>query len=349
VRAIVGSGERHPTRLVVVAGMGSTVRAPAGRAHHLEVDDVRVHAADWTPSDPTMSRTGNHVLLVHGLGANTISWEPVGQPLADAFGATVTAIDLIGFGRTRGNGRIASVASNRALVIGVLEQLGPSMLVGNSMGAAIAIGVTARQPELVTELVLIDPALPHPRPGLIDVVRLARLAPVMFGPVGKHVVGTRARMLGPERLVDASLGWSLHDPSRLDPALRRRLVALAAERYAYPEAPAAYAEAARSLLLYLARGLHDDLAVASAARPTLLVHGELDRLVNVDSARGAAARHIDVDLRVLEGIGHAPQLEAPEMLVEVMSSWLDARIPGCQSLQPEPVSSTSPSRASSAR
>jgi pimeloyl-ACP methyl ester carboxylesterase len=306
---------------------------------------VRVHAADWAPNGAHPD--GHRILLVHGLGANTITWEPIAQPLADRLGATVTAIDLIGFGRTRAPGRPATVAANRRIVTAILESHGPSVVIGNSMGGAIAVGVTARRPDLVTSLVLIDPALPNARPGLVDMLRLARFAPVMLSPVGRHFIRSRARLLGPQRLVDTSLEWSVHDMSRLDPVLVRRLVALAAERYAYPEAPAAYAEAARSLLLYLARGLHDDLAIAAPLRPTLLVHGEHDRLVNVDAARDAAARHASVDLEVLDGVGHAPQLEVPDRLVAVLASWLDARMSGWQSQHRAPVSSTIRSEPSS--
>jgi pimeloyl-ACP methyl ester carboxylesterase len=258
----------------------------------------------------------------------------------------VTAIDLIGFGRTRSPGRAASIVSNRRLVTAVLDELGPSVVIGNSMGGSIGIGVAARRPDLIQSLVLIDPALPHPNPGVVDMLRLARFAPVMLSSLGGRVVRTRARMMGPERLVDASLSWSLHDPSRLDADLRRRLIALATERYAYPEAPAAYAEAARTLLLYLARGLHDDLAAASPT-PTLIVHGEHDRLVSVVAARFAASRHEHVELHVLDGVGHAPQLEDPERLVAVLAGWLNARMSGCQSQHREPASSTSRSGPSS--
>lgn len=324
----------------------SLSRASIGRAATLDVDDVRINATQWTPA-ANAALTGRRVLLVHGLGANTLSWEPIGQLLADGLGANVTAIDLIGFGRTRSPGRPATIATNRRLVTAVLEDLGPSTIIGNSMGAAIGIGVTARRPDLVTQLILVNPALPHPRPGMRDMLRLARFAPVMVSAVGRRVVGTRARLLGPERLVDASLEWSLHDPSRLDPDLRLRLVALASERYAYPEAPAAYAEAARSMLLYLARGLHDDLAVAAPQRPTLLLHGEHDRLVNVAAAHDVAARHDDVELHVLEGVGHAPQLEDPDGLVAVLAQWLSGRMSGCQSRDQAPASSTSPSGGSS--
>jgi pimeloyl-ACP methyl ester carboxylesterase len=316
----------------------------AGRSYHLDADGVRVHAVEWVPTRGTTAASrSRRVLLVHGLGAHTLSWEPVGQPLADRLDATVTAIDLVGFGRTRAPRRVATLDTNRALVTAVLEELGPSVVAGNSMGGAIGIGLTARRPELVEGLVLVNPAVPHPSPSAGDWLRIARMAPVMVPPIGRRFVGTRARLLGPDRLVDASLAYSLHDPSRLDPGLRRRMVALTAERFAYPEAPAAYADAARSLFLYLARGINADLAAAAGHRPTLLLHGELDRLVPLAAAQGAAARHADIDLEVLHGIGHAPQLEDPDRVVDVVAGWSDARMKGWQDSSSSRSAASSPS------
>ena len=54
------------------------------------------------------------------------------------------------------------------------------------------------------------------------------------------------------------------------------------------------------------------------------MHGELDRLVPVRAVREAALRHPNLTLEVLDGIGHAPQLEAPGALVDVTARWLGA-------------------------
>lgn len=292
----------------------------AGATSWIDADGVRVHAVEWTPTGRVTPE--RHVLLVHGLGANTISWEPVAQRLADRLEAVVTAVDLIGFGRTRAPDRAATIATNGRLVTALLEARGPAIVIGNSMGGAIGIGVTARRPDLVDALVLVDPAVPHLRASVGAWLRLARLAPVMLPPLGAAFLGTRARIIGPERLVDTSLAWSIHDPARLDPELRDRLVALATERYGYPEAASAYATAARSLFLALPRDVLRDLERAAEARPTLLVHGEHDRLVPLAAARAAAARHPAITFEVLDGVGHAPQLEDPERLVGVIGAWL---------------------------
>jgi pimeloyl-ACP methyl ester carboxylesterase len=297
----------------------------AGRVRSIDVDGVPVHTVEWRPPSP---RPGRRVLLLHGLGANTLTWEPLAVPLAERLGAIVTAVDLIGFGRTRSSGRSAALSTQRRVVHTALDELGSALIIGNSMGACIGVGVTATRPESVAGLVLVDPAVPHPRPGVADWIRLAWLAPLAVPALGAGVVALRARTLGPERLVDTAVQASAGRADAVDPDLRRRMVELTAERLRWPDAATAYADAARSLVAYLARGLHRDLAAASAERPTLILHGADDRLVPLEAARHAADVH-DLDLHVLDGMGHAPQLEDPGRVVGVIETWIEGRpLPG---------------------
>ena len=70
----------------------------AGTTGTVYADGLAVHTVEWrTPR----SHPDRRVLLLHGLGANTLSWEPFAGPLADRLDAVVTAVDLAGFGRTR--------------------------------------------------------------------------------------------------------------------------------------------------------------------------------------------------------------------------------------------------------
>jgi pimeloyl-ACP methyl ester carboxylesterase len=288
-----------------------------GHPHAIEVDGLRIHAVDWSPREPVGSR---RVLLVHGLGAHTLSWEPFAGPLASRLDATVTAVDLVGFGRTRAPERSATLATNRRVVTAVLDQTGPATVIGNSMGATIGIGVAAARPDLVDALVLVNPAVPHPRPGAADWLRMLWLAPVVVPSVGARLVALRAARLGAERLVDTSLQASLTCARALDTDLRHRMVELTAERLTWPEVAPAYADAARSLVRYLTRGIHRDLAVAAATTPILLIHGSEDQLVPLLAARHAARLH-GLELHVLEGVGHAPQLEVPDRLLDAVESW----------------------------
>jgi pimeloyl-ACP methyl ester carboxylesterase len=289
-----------------------------GRERWLDVDGFRVHAVEWGDGDA-------RVLLVHGLGGHTISWEPVAPEMAEGLHATVTAVDLPGFGLTRvPAGRRATMGTHGRLLRALLEASGPAVVVGNSMGGALGIGLAARHPQLVRALVLVDPALPRPAVNPSQWAFMARLAPTMVPQVGSRVLAARGRRLGPERLVDQTLAWTLCGSDRLDPALRRRLVGLATTRQAFPEAPAAYAESARALFWYLTRGMREDEARVTA--PTLIVHGDNDRLVPLAAARALVARRPQFTLEVIDNCGHVPQLEVPDQFLAAAMPWLAATL-----------------------
>jgi pimeloyl-ACP methyl ester carboxylesterase len=63
-------------------------------------------------------------------------------------------------------------------------------------------------------------------------------------------------------------------------------------------------------------------AVRSVSRPALLLHGTADRLVPVASARGAARAHPAWTFVELPGVGHVPQLEAPQDCAKLITEWL---------------------------
>ena len=223
-----------------------------------------VHTADWEPAEPRAGAVP--VVLVHGLGASTLSWELVGAGLADRLGTRVTALDLPGFGRSRAR-RPATMSSHRAAVTALLRDRGPAVVMGNSMGGATSVGVAARHPELVRGLVLVNAAFPRPGANLDQLARTARYAALTLPAIAAPIVRARAQRLGPERLVDTTLGLVFADGDRIDPDLRTRLVALANERRAYPEAARAYTESGGSLFRYVTAGMRSDLDTIRGAHP----------------------------------------------------------------------------------
>jgi pimeloyl-ACP methyl ester carboxylesterase len=265
------------------------------------------------------------VVLVHGLGASTLSWELVGADLARRLGTRVTALDLPGFGRSRGLDRPANMSSHRAAVTALLQAQGPALVMGNSMGGATIVGVAARHPELLTGLVLVNAAFPRPGANLDQLTRTARYAALTLPAIAAPIVRARAQRLGPERLVDTTLGLVFAEGDRIDPALRERLVALATERRGYPEAARAYTESGGSLFRYLTSGMRGDLDAIRA--PTLVLHGRRDRLVPVSFARAVADRRSDWRYVELADCGHAPQLELPARFVDIVSRWADRELP----------------------
>ena len=291
-----------------------------GRIETQTIDGLTVTVRRWAPAT-NGDTTGAPMLLVHGLGANTVSWLPVGQALADRHRAPVVALDLAGFGYTRASGTVATLNRNATLVIAALEALGPAVLVGNSMGGSIAVKVTARRPDLVDSMILVNPAI-KPVVGSPQWRNLVWLAPMMFPRVGERVISARARQLGAEGMVDGTLQSVLEQPDTLDPEVRAQFIEITTARGEYPEAARAYADAAASLFWYLARNLDRDLALALTSRRGLVIFGDRDKLIDITSARALQARHPSLDFEVLDGIGHAPQLEAPARFVDAVENWL---------------------------
>jgi len=288
------------------------------RDWEIAVDDVDVHTVSWTPARARPRATP--LLLIHGLGGSTINWELVGQGLADRAGARVDAVDLPGFGRSRLGSARATVGANGAVVARLLAEWGPAVLVGNSMGGAISIGVAARHPDLVPGLVLVDPALPRRGRG--------SLRPVMQMPaaVAAFVRSARGRGLSPALLADAALQMVFHDPEALDREVLDRLALLAYERGHYEERRRALREATQSLISHTARpsGLWRDMR--SVHCPVLVIQGRQDRLVPLAVIREAVRHRADWHLEVFDRCGHVPQLEMPEQFVDVVIDFVTREV-----------------------
>jgi pimeloyl-ACP methyl ester carboxylesterase len=73
--------------------------------------------------------------------------------------------------------------------------------------------------------------------------------------------------------------------------------------------------------------------VAEVRAPALVVHGDRDRLVRLAASRALVARRADWRLLVLEGVGHIPQLEAPERFAAAVGDFLDAPAAGARGVR----------------
>ncbi|MCA1727481.1 MAG: alpha/beta hydrolase [Actinobacteria bacterium] len=172
-------------------------------------------------------------------------------------------------------------------------------------------------------LVLTDPAVPRAPGTRIDPVVAALFAANTVPGLGELVATRRARRLGPEGLVRSTFKLCTVDPSRIDPAVVQAHVELARERSALGYAVPAFLAAARTIVRsHLTPGRTWKMVDAIQA-PTLIVHGQADRLVPVGSAQALARRRPDWTLRIIRGVGHVPQLEAPGRWLEAVSGWLD--------------------------
>jgi pimeloyl-ACP methyl ester carboxylesterase len=264
--------------------------------------------------------------MVHGLGGAAVNWLAVGPGFAR--GHRTFALDLAGFGRTPLFRRSAALGANAELVHRFIEDVigEPVILMGNSMGGHIAILEAADHPRWVSRLVLVDPAVPgahvrRPEPSTLGV-----MAAVSMPGLAEFVIDRRARLLGPDRLVERTIALVVADPSRVNGSLLEAHVQLTRERSNLGRQNSrAFTQAVRSLGLRMA----DPRFWARMKKieaPTLVVHGALDRLIPLAAARDLIRRRPDWTLEIIEGVGHVPMMETPDRFLEIVNQWLAYRI-----------------------
>lgn len=235
------------------------------------------------------------IVLLHGWGASAYNFRGLFRPLAAA-GFRVIAPDLRGHGGSstqlaRGAWRREAMVEwlRRILdVIGVRE----CVIVGQSIGGALALDVAAQMPDRVRAIVLLAPI------GFTAVRRvlLARLFPwVTFPTTPRWIVASILRDIYGTRGQ-----WTERDLDEYWIPLRRGDVVRA--------------------LLQSAREF--DFTPREPVKSCRIVmrFGELDRLIPHDVATRHASRYEGADVAVLQGVGHVPAEEVPDEIAALIKA-----------------------------
>ncbi len=262
------------------------------------------------------------VVCVHGLGGSHANWLAIAPQLARTH--RVLALDLGGFGLTRGGSRGTSVAANTQLLHRfVTEIVGePVVLLGNSMGGLVCALEAAAHPGDVRGLAMLDAALPlwfsaRPEP-LVLVAFGMYLAPGL----GALFQRGRRTVRTPEQVARDILTFCCADPDRVPPDVVAAHIELGHRREAYTGMDGEFVAATRSLLRLLHRRDEVLRTLSRITCPVLLVHGEKDRLVPVGSARLVAAANPGWRFAVAPAVGHVPMLEDPAFTLDLLTDWL---------------------------
>ena len=246
---------------------------------------------------------GPAVTLIHAGVAHLRMWDE--QVAAWRDGYRVIRYDTRGFGRSV----VEDVPySNRADLRAVLDHLGVQRthLVGLSRGAMIALDTTVESPERVKSLVWVAGGIRGFEAE--DDPRLVALWPEM------------------ERL-EAAKDWEPlveletqvwtdgpgQSPDRVDPALRRQMIAWNLENYradqqANQPIPVDFPAAER---------------LAQIAVPVLAIWGTLDEAPVLQSGEKLVAEVRGARSHVFEGVAHMVNLERPAEFTEMVRNFLD--------------------------
>lgn len=274
----------------------SNGRPPLLRLHEVAAGRARISTLT-AGDDPEVA------VLIHGLGGNKTSFYETVSALAPHL--TLHAIDLPGFGSSPGPARAPYDAPwfSRA-TLRLLDALGVERahLVGNSMGARVAIEVGLEAPDRVASLSLLAPSLAwRRRRTLVPLVRVLRpeLAAV---PHKMQTAIVRRRYWGlfarPERLHPSAADLASEEFLRAYGTLASRVAFYAAARNIYLEEP------------FGERGFWTRLEELEP--PAMFVWGDEDPLVPLAFLQHVRRVLPEARQVVLEECGHVPQVELPE-------------------------------------
>lgn len=286
--AVVGAG------LLISQSARAPEATPAHRAITIDAGGLRLRGV--------RSGSGPAVVLLHGYGESLLSWRGVFDRLARDH--DVLALDLPGFGLSDkpaagyGNDSVAAVIV-RAMDA---QRIDRAVLVGHSMGGAVALTVTLRAPERVRALVLVDPAVSASAWEVTPPSDSSSSTDWMRRAVAQYEV-LRPRFTAP------------HDPQWL-----------AEEPGALSYSPAgdpAYRIALQSVL----REFDFDYLSPSRAQqltlPILLIWGQFDQVIPLAVGRAMVRALPGARLAVVARSLHRPQVERPEQVGALLHAFLE--------------------------
>lgn len=229
------------------------------------------------------------VLFIHGNLASANWWKPTMDALK--LECDMLAVDLRGFGRSP-DGEENVTFANHAKDIYEIVQLNnfhDFIIVGHSLGGAVAMQFAADYPELLTGLVLVDSS---PVGGMADVdYQLLQMVIANKELVVTSLKGTMAIGIDEDYFAQLS-----KDALRSLPAVIPNTRALEGtdftERAAYFD------------------------------KPVLVIYGEKDQLVSLAEAEKQVAAYPMAKLTVIPGVGHNPQVEDTQAFVKHINSFL---------------------------
>jgi pimeloyl-ACP methyl ester carboxylesterase len=262
-------------------------RYPAGtpfRAQYRVIDGTPIRMID--------TGAGTPVVFIHGIGASIYGWRHE-IPAVVAAGYRVIAFDNRGFGFSGKPARGYGNADYTRLVVALLDSLGISsaVLVGHSMGGAIAAEVALRYPDRVRGMVLIDAAGFGVRwPGLLKIARWPLVGAVATGFRGRWVTGRIVRSM-------------FADPSKVTEA--------DVDQY---YAPVPESDFGRALRTVLREFRFDTLAgrLGQIQTPTLILWGDADRFIPPAVGTRFARELPRSEFVLISHAGHDSPEESPE-------------------------------------
>jgi len=270
-----------------------------GSSQFISLGGMDVHYRDEGLSNDTIP-----LVLLHGTSSSLFTWDACTKAWTNDH--RVIRMDLPGFAITGPNPeQDYSIRNYVAFVDQFLQTLNVKQcyLAGNSLGGLIAFQYAAIYPDKVKKVILIDPAgypIKNAKGSLA--FTLGKI------PVLKHIL----TVITPISIVRKSLEDAYGNKNLISDELVELYRDMACR------------EGNRNALLIRLQSDQDGdtTLVSKLTMPALVIWGSLDQLIPVDNAY-KFQRDLPMDtLAVLQGVGHVPMEETPELVIPLVSNFI---------------------------
>lgn len=264
---------------------------PFSNSQFAVMDGIHLHYRVWTPAQDILVK-GN-LLLVHGMGASTWSWEE-NAPVFAAEGYRVYAVDVPPYGFSDKHPDLSQRIRERAgLLWDFLDHIRPDsdwVLIGHSMGGGIVQGMAILNPEQTERVIFVDPALfLAPKNYAPSRAGILRFRPFEWVAAG---VG-RLTMIRPKKIRELLVSAYGQEPPERDVVEYHRALSQRGT--------------ARALIRGSVRKTApDSLNGTGFQSPALAIWGDRDTWVPLEGMRPVLEQLPTIQLIVIEGAGHCP-------------------------------------------
>ncbi|WNG89674.1 alpha/beta hydrolase [Mycobacterium sp. ITM-2016-00317] len=263
--------------------------------------------------------SGPAILLIHGIGDNSTTWDTVQAQLAQRF--TVIAPDLLGHGKSdkpRADYSVAAYANGMRDLLSVLG-IDRATVIGHSLGGGVAMQFAYQFPQLVDRLILVGAG------GVTKDVNIAlRIAAMPLGTEALSLL--RLPMVLPALQALGRLGGTVFGSTGVGHDIPHMLRILA--DLPEPTASSAFARTLRAVVDWRGQVVTMlDRCYLTQSVPVQLIWGDLDAVIPVGHAEMAHAAMPGSRLEIFRGSGHFPFHDDPDRFVEVVERFIDSTEP----------------------
>lgn len=265
----------------------------------VEIDDRRIYAHDVGSGPP--------IVLLHGFASTSHSFRELFGGLAGEY--RLIGIDLNGFGNTERpeDPKAYRIEEQASVIAKVLKKKGidRAVVLGHSYGAAVSAVLSSTIPELISKVILISPPS-----------EFAEKPPwYLRNAIGMHSAYfmIRALLTNAEKFKKIS-GQAVY----VDGVLTDEV----AEIYRKSMLVEGLKEACFGYGKAFAGGTAKSICYEAIGQPTLVIAGDEDQVVSVNSCRKIAETISCSQLVVIPECGHCPPEERPEEVLALFRKFI---------------------------